>query len=73
MNYRQAITACAFTVRNGRLLIARRAATKSFLPGVYELPGGHVEFGETMEEGLTRELQEELHIGIVTSGASFAA
>lgn len=60
----QEITACMFLHRKGRLFIVRRALNKKFLPGVYELPGGHVEFGETMEEGLVREIQEEFSIDI---------
>lgn len=32
--------------------------------GVYVVPGGHVEFGETLEEALHRELQEETGLEI---------
>lgn len=60
----QAITACAFIHHNRKLLIAKRAEMKKFLPGKYELPGGHVEFGESLEASLKRELKEELHIDI---------
>lgn len=60
----QEITACAFIHKDGKLFIARRASSKSFLPGVYELPGGRVEFGETMEEALKREIQEEFKFDI---------
>jgi 8-oxo-dGTP pyrophosphatase MutT (NUDIX family) len=46
----QVITPTAFIHRivNGKacVFMAKRAATKKFLPGVYEIPGGHVEFGE---------------------------
>lgn len=68
----QAITACAFIYKDGKLLIAKRADTKKFLPGKYELLGGHVEFGETLEEALRREVQEELHVDI-TIGDPFYA
>jgi 8-oxo-dGTP diphosphatase len=60
----QNITACVFIKNDGKVLIAKRAATKSFLPGKYELPGGHVEFGETAEEALKRELIEEMKVEI---------
>lgn len=44
----------------------RRAATKKFLPGIFELPGGHVDFGEDIIEGLKREVMEEneMHISV---------
>jgi 8-oxo-dGTP diphosphatase len=61
----QAITACAFLYRDGKLFIAKRADTKKFLPGKYELVGGHIEFGETIEYGLRREVLEELGIEII--------
>ncbi|MFH0874046.1 MAG: NUDIX hydrolase [Candidatus Komeilibacteria bacterium] len=63
-NKTQKITASAFIHREGKLLVARRADTKKFLAGQYELPGGHIEFGETMEQGLAREIKEELHIDV---------
>lgn len=64
MDKYQAITACIFLHKKGRLFVAKRADTKNFLPGKYELVGGHIEFGETIEGGLTREIKEELHIDI---------
>ena len=60
----QAITACAFIRFDGELLIAKRANSKKFLPGKWELLGGHIEFGETVEDGLRRELREELHVDV---------
>lgn len=61
----QAITACAFLHKNGKLFIAKRADTKKFLPGKYELVGGHIDFGETIEEGLKREIAEELKMDVI--------
>ena len=59
----QVITACAFIHHNfvgvEKVFLPKRADTKKFLPGVYELPGGHIEFGEDIEAGLMREIMEE--------------
>jgi ADP-ribose pyrophosphatase YjhB (NUDIX family) len=44
--------------REGRVLIARRA--RAPLQGLYSLPGGVVEIGETMREAALRELGEEV-------------
>lgn len=60
----QAITACAFIHKNNTVFIARRAATKKFLPNKFELPGGHIEYGENIVEGLKRELREEFKIEV---------
>lgn len=60
----QKITACAFIHKDGKLFAPRRANTKKLFPGKYELPGGHVEFGETMIEGLKREIREEFNLEI---------
>lgn len=64
----QVITACAFIHRqfNGveKVFLPRRAATKKFLPNVYELPGGHIDFGEEPVVGLKREIDEELGMDV---------
>lgn len=44
--------------RSGKLLVARRVAD-DFLGGMYELPGGGVDDGETITEGAIRETFEE--------------
>ena len=46
-------------------------ATKKFLPNIFELPGGHVDFGEQMVDGLIREVKEEFAMSI-TVGEPFA-
>lgn len=64
----QVVTACAFIyyVFDGvtKVFLPKRATTKKFLPDVYELPGGHVDFGETIIDGLKREIKEELEIDV---------
>lgn len=54
----------AAIVRDGRLLAARRTEPPH-LAGGWELPGGKVEAGETEEQALVREIDEELGVGIV--------
>ena len=64
----QVVTACAFIHRfadgEEKVFLPKRAATKKFLPGVYELPGGHVDFGEDPVTGLKREINEEFGVEI---------
>lgn len=45
-------------VRDGKLLVQNGGAS-------YAIPGGHLRFGETTEEALIREFQEEMGISIV--------
>ena len=73
---KQVITACAF-IHHGfdgvkKLFLPRRAATKKFFPDVFELPGGHIDFGEDIVAGLKREVREE-HDMEITVGDPFAA
>jgi len=48
---------------NGKLLIAQRAYPPE-LAGLWELPGGKVESGETHSDALVRELCEELNVDV---------
>lgn len=64
----QIITACAFIFHDfdgvKKVFVPRRAKTKKFLPDVYELPGGHIEYGEDIVDGLKREIKEEFEMEI---------
>ena len=49
------------TDETGRVLIQKRAATKKFLPGKWDIScAGHIELFETPECAAARELEEEL-------------
>ena len=47
--------------RGGRVLLMRRAGT-GFFDGLYSLPGGHVEEGESIRATAVREMREELGV-----------
>jgi 8-oxo-dGTP diphosphatase len=55
------VSAVALIDVDGRVLLAQRPEGKS-MAGLWEFPGGKIEAGETPEEALIRELQEELGI-----------
>lgn len=62
------ITACAIiyikTDDEYKILLTRRSFNSSFLPGCYEIPGGHIDEGEEILDGLKREIREELNLSI---------
>jgi 8-oxo-dGTP diphosphatase len=55
-----AVSAAIF--RDGRVLIVRRGRAPS--QGIYTLPGGGVEVGETLEAAVVREVREETGLEI---------
>jgi ADP-ribose pyrophosphatase YjhB (NUDIX family) len=55
-----AVSAAIF--RDGRLLIVRRALPPAH--GLYTLPGGVVELGETLEQAVIREVREETGVTV---------
>jgi 8-oxo-dGTP diphosphatase len=52
------------TVPNGEVLLIRRGDT-----GRWALPGGTLEWGETLRQGVVRELQEEAGVEVLALGA----
>jgi len=59
-----AVSAAIF--RDGKILLVRRA--RSPAKGFYSLPGGRVEFGESLHTALHREVDEETALKIEIIG-----
>jgi 8-oxo-dGTP diphosphatase len=59
-----AVSAAIF--RNGKVLLVRRARSPG--QGFYSLPGGRVEFGESLHAALHREVDEETALKIEIAG-----
>ena len=59
-----AVSAAIF--RGGRVLIVRRGRPPAH--GLYTLPGGGVELGETLEQAVIREVREETGLAIAPIG-----
>jgi 8-oxo-dGTP diphosphatase len=59
-----AVSAAIF--RDGRVLVVRRARPPAH--GLYTLPGGGVELGETLEQAVIREVREETGLTIAPQG-----
>jgi A/G-specific adenine glycosylase len=55
--------AAAVICKDGTYLLTQRPEGK-LLAGLWEFPGGKLEKGETLQQGLQRELQEELNINV---------
>lgn len=54
--------ACAILLREGRILLGKRAPHRKAYPGCWDVIGGQVETGETVEDALHRELGEEIGV-----------
>ncbi len=63
------VAAAALISPDGDILLAQRPRGKS-MAGLWELPGGKIEAGETPEAALIRELEEELAVDIAPADLS---
>jgi 8-oxo-dGTP diphosphatase len=57
------VIACVLIDGDGRILLARRPQGRA-MAGLWEFPGGKMEAGETPEQCIIRELDEELGVRV---------
>ena len=63
------LVAAAVVRRNDCVLLCQRPLHKRH-GGLWEFPGGKLHSGETLTDGLRRELREELLVDVVSTGAT---
>jgi 8-oxo-dGTP diphosphatase len=51
---------CAILFRDGRILLGKRSPHRRLYPNCWDAIGGHVEAGETVQQALMREVEEEI-------------
>jgi len=61
-NFRIAVK--SFVMKDGKLLILKRASNDVQKPTIWEIPGGRLELGEDPREGIKRETKEETGIDV---------
>ncbi|WP_059173098.1 NUDIX domain-containing protein [Bacillus sp. FJAT-27445] len=59
-------------VKDGRMLILKRSADDETGGGTWECPGGKLDFGETLETALAREIAEETGLEVAVGKLLFA-
>ena len=60
----------AFILKEGLLLLVRKSVDDPNQPGLWEVPGGRMDFGEDIDDHLRREVREEVGLE-VDPGAPF--
>ena len=56
------ICALGILFNNGKILLGKRSKHRRSYPNVWDIIGGHCETGETPEQTLIRELEEEIGV-----------
>lgn len=57
----------------GKMLLLRRSLQDDVDPGIWETVGGKIEFGETMQEALRREIREETGLPVEVGELLYAS
>lgn len=68
-NRRPSVGVAALIWRDGKILLYERAGSHGH--GTWSIPGGHLEYGESWEECIRREVMEE--IGVTLKNVRFLA
>lgn len=68
----QVVALALFCTRDGKYLLARRGPAGSGA-GCWEFPGGKIEVGETQQQALRREINEELSFDLAPLKLTFVA
>jgi 8-oxo-dGTP diphosphatase len=68
LNMKNIHVTCAIIEKDGKVLSTQRSESKS-LPLKWEFPGGKINDGEQPEEGLQRDLREELSLEVAVGRA----
>lgn len=60
----QKVAVHAYIKKGNKFLVTHRSSNNDYKPNEWDLPGGTVEFGETVEIALKRELLEETKLKV---------
>jgi len=58
----------ALIEKGNSILVLKRSLDKKYWPGLWNLPGGNVEFGEKPEKAVVREVKEETNLSVILTG-----
>jgi 8-oxo-dGTP diphosphatase len=55
---------CLIANNEGKIYVQKRSPDRRMFPNVWEIPGGHVDEGESIEDAIKREMKEELNLDV---------